>query len=167
MRSGRLWLLAAVAFADAAAPLSVLDAALDPESKPEELDARYASCPKVFVPGRAGGFLNPGGRHGCCFAGRALSLAEVLLELHDCPRFHHTPGIPCYAGALHDLAIHMDGCCRSRAPAPAGGGRPQRVRLVAPTPEATERCYAGAHTARTMLLKAVPWFGLCWHSYAS
>ena len=128
------------------------DPRIDPESKATALDPRYHSCPKVFVPGRAGGFLLGSGMLGCCLAGRALALGEVIREIHSCTHFQVISAQRmCYRSTLMSLTQNMNLCCTQ-----AGG-----VRRVLPSPKDLELCHKRTASITAKLRKALHWFKYC------
>ena len=70
-------------------------------------------CPKVFVPGRAGGFVKDEGRQGCCLAGSAASLMQVIYAMHHCKSFQKvSKKQECYYDGLDELIGLTKMCCR-------------------------------------------------------
>ena len=69
-------------------------------------------CPKVFVPARPGGFRSDFGKQGCCIAGKAMALLDLVYALHRCKRFQAVDGNkPCFRGALDRLREDLKDCC--------------------------------------------------------
>ena len=91
---------------------SALAADLTASENAAKIDPRFF-CPKPFVPGRPGGFVSAGGRQGCCLAGSAAGLMEIIYAMHHCKAFHgNTDTQECQKGALDKLLAATKKCCR-------------------------------------------------------
>ena len=67
------------------------------------------------MPARPGGFRTDFGKQGCCVAGKAMALLDLILALHKCRRYQAAAADEeCYAGALPDLLADARGCCATK-----------------------------------------------------
>eukprot|EP00937_MAST-01D_sp_MAST-1D-sp2_P006911 g6911.t1 len=90
---------------------------MNPADDPKRIDPRYYFCPKVFVPGRPGGFDRAEGAQACCVAGTGIGILELLFALHKCKHgFVQNENAQCWSGALGRIEENLLQCCRSHNP---------------------------------------------------
>ena len=86
---------------------------VNPATNPKLISPDFF-CPKMFVPGRPGGFLTPQGAQGCCFLGKAADLIEIIFGMHACMHYQDDASKACFGGALDEVIKEDTECCRSK-----------------------------------------------------